>query len=159
MNPKTKQQTLRLLTNGMYVLTSRSGDAFAASTVTWASQASFRPPLIVVAIRHDSNVLHCLKQSRAAAFHILDKGQKAIAQKFFATTKHLGSTLNGESYTDGKTLSPILQNLPAYLECKLVDLHDNHGDHAIAILEVVDAQLRRPVKPLVVADSPWRYGG
>jgi flavin reductase (DIM6/NTAB) family NADH-FMN oxidoreductase RutF len=159
MDPRTKQQTLRLLTNGMYVLTSRSGDRLSATTVTWASQASFKPPLVVVAIRRDSNVLRCLSDSRVAAFHILDRSQKAIAQKFFSATKRVGSSLNGEPYTENKTSAPILQNLPAYLECQVVDIRENYGDHAIIILEVIDAQLRKPVKPLIVADSPWRYGG
>jgi len=159
MDPKTKQRALRLLTNGMYILTSRSGEHFGASTVTWASQASFKPPLIMVAVRHDSNVLHCIKQSRAAALHILDRSQKAIAQRFFSATEHAHGSLNGESYVDGKTSAPILQNLPAYLECKVIDVREEYGDHAIVVLEVVDAQLRTHIKPLVVADSPWRYGG
>src|ERR1700758_2521557 len=70
MDVKKKQKTLRLLTNGMYIVTSRSGDRFAASTITWATQASFAPPLIMVAIRHESNVLRCMKESRVAVFHI-----------------------------------------------------------------------------------------
>jgi flavin reductase (DIM6/NTAB) family NADH-FMN oxidoreductase RutF len=159
MDPKTKQKALRLLTNGMYILTSRSGDRFAASTVTWASQASFKPPLLMAAIRRESSVLRCMNESRMAAFHVLDRNQKAIAQKFFSTTKRAGDSLNGEPYTAGKTSAPILQNLAAYLECKVIDIRDEYGDHAIVILEVVDAQLRKQIKPLVVADSPWHYGG
>jgi flavin reductase (DIM6/NTAB) family NADH-FMN oxidoreductase RutF len=159
MDPKTKREALRLLTNGMYVLTSRSGDRFGASTVTWASQASFKPPLLMAAIRRDSNVLRCMKESGVAVLHVLDRSQKTIAQKFFSTTKRAGDRLNGETYTTGKTSAPILQNLPAYLECKVTDIRDEYGDHAVVILEVVDAQLRKHVKPLVVADSPWRYGG
>jgi flavin reductase (DIM6/NTAB) family NADH-FMN oxidoreductase RutF len=159
MDIKAKQTTLRLLTNGIYVLTSRSGDHFGASTVTWVSQASFKPPLIMAAIRHDSNVLHCMKERGGAVLHIFDRSQRALAQKFFATTKHVDHQLNGEPYTDGRGSAPILQNLFAYLECKVVDIREEYGDHAIAILEVIDAQLRKGVKPLVVADSPWRYGG
>lgn len=159
MDPKTKQRTLRLLTNGMYILTARSGECFGASTVTWASQASFKPPLIMVAVRKDSNVLHCMRESRAAALHILDRTQKALAQRFFSTTKHAEGSLNGESFVDGKTLAPILQSVKAYLECRVIDIREEYGDHAIVVLEVVDAQLRNQTEPLVVADSPWCYGG
>lgn len=143
----------------MYVITSRSNDRFAASTVTWASQASFKPPLLMAALRRESNVLSCMKESRVAVLHVLGRNQKAIAQKFFAATKQVGSSLNGETYTVGTTSAPILQNLPTYLECKVIDIRDEYGDHAIVILEVVDAQLSKHMKPLVVADSPWRYGG
>ena len=159
MDPKAKREALRLLTNGMYILTSGAGDCFAASTVTWASQASFKPPLVVAAIRRDSNVLCCMRESGAAVLHILDRTQRTIAQKFFSTTKRAGDSLNGEAYTTGKTSAPVLRNLPAYLECKVIDIREEYGDHAIVILEVVDAQLRKHVKPLIVADSPWRYGG
>lgn len=159
MDLKTKREALRLLTNGMYILTSRSGDRFGASTITWASQASFKPPLLMAAIRRDSNVLRCMNESGVAVLHVLDRSQKAIAQKFFSTTKRAGDSLNGETYAAGKTSAPILQNLPAYLECKVIDIRGEYGDHAIVILEVVDAQLRKHVKPLVVADSPWHYGG
>jgi len=104
-------------------------------------------------------VLRCMKESGAAALHILDRTQKAIAQRFFSATKHAEDSLNGESYVNGKTSAPILQSLPAYLECKVIDIREEYGDHAIVVLEVIDAQLRNQAKPLVVADSPWRYGG
>ena len=159
MDPKIKQKTLRLLTNGMYILTSRSGDRVAASTVTWASQASFKPPLIMAALRKESTVLACMKESGVGALHVLDRSQKGIAQKFFAATKNGDGALNGEPYTQGKTSAPILKNLPAWLECKVLDILDEHGDHAIVILEVVDAQVHKQTKPLTVADSPWHYGG
>ena len=54
---------------------------------------------------------------------------------------------------------PILENLGAYLECKVVEIVEKHGDHAVAILEAVDAVIRRDIKPLTVTDSPWQYGG
>jgi flavin reductase (DIM6/NTAB) family NADH-FMN oxidoreductase RutF len=159
MDSKIKQKTLRLLTNGMYVLTSRAGDRLAASTVTWASQASFKPPLIMAALRKEGTVLACIRESRVAALHILGRSQKAIAQKFLATAKGGDGTLSGEPYVEGKTSAPILKNLPAYLECKVIDIHDEYGDHAVVVLEVVDAQLHKQTKPLTVADSPWQYGG
>lgn len=159
MDPKIKQKTLRLLTNGMYILTSRSGERVTASTVTWVSQVSFKPPLVLAAIRLDSAVLGSIVESGIAALHILDRSEKAIAQKFFSPTKHTGNTVNGEPYIAGMTSAPLLRNASAWLECKVADVHKRQGDHALVVLEVVDAQLRRPVKPLIVADSPWQYGG
>lgn len=51
MNPKIKRKTLRMLSNGMYVITSSSGERYGAATVTWVSQASFKPPLVMAADR------------------------------------------------------------------------------------------------------------
>lgn len=159
MDPKTKQKTLRLLSNGMYVLTSRSGDRLGVATITWVSQASFKPPLLMAAVRRDSNVFRCLSESRVAALHVLGADQKQLAQKFFSPTRGAQGELNGEPFFEGKTSAPILKNLPAYLECKVVDIHEEYGDHAIVILEVVEASFDPAVKPLTIADSPWEYGG
>lgn len=160
MNPKTRQKTLRLLTNGMYVLTSRDGVRLGAATVTWVSQVSFKPPLLMIAIRKNSNLFRCVRASRIAALHVLGRNDQPIAQKFFSPIAKGGvTTLNGEPFTEGVTSAPILKNLPAYLECKVVEIDDRHGDHALCILEVVEAALREEVHPLTVFDSPWEYGG
>jgi flavin reductase (DIM6/NTAB) family NADH-FMN oxidoreductase RutF len=160
MDPKTKQKTLRLLTNGMYVLTSRGPSGqLGAATITWVSQASFKPPLLMVAIRKDSNVFRCLRESRVAALHVLGSDQRGIAQKFFGPSKGSSTTLNGEPFFEGKTSAPILKNLPAHIECKALDIREGYGDHAIVVFEVVEAELTAPVDPLTVSDSPWEYGG
>lgn len=159
MDPKTKQKVLRLLTNGMYIITARSGERYGAATITWVSQASFKPPLLMVALRKDGSVYQCLAESRLAVLHVLDSGQRDLAQKFFAATEQLHGMLNGEPFSESKTGAPILDNLGAYLECKVIEIIEKHGDHAVAILEATDAVIRRDVKPLTVTDSPWQYGG
>ena len=106
--------TLRLLSNGVYIITSRDGDHFGAATVTWLSQASFKPPLLMAAIRPESNVFRCLTHSCVAAIHIVDCSQKSIAQRFFTPTSVAPGTINGEPYQDGRTSAPILQNFGAH---------------------------------------------
>lgn len=160
MDPKTKQKTLRLLANGIYVMTSRGAGKIGAATVTWVSQASFKPPLLTAALRKDGTLLECVVESRQAVLHILDKQQAALAQTFFAAAKDTGGLLNGEPYTNGsKTSAPVLDSAFAYLECEVREVIDQHGDHAIVLLEVVNAETRKEVNPLTVADSPWKYGG
>lgn len=159
MDPKKKKSALRLLSNGMYVITSRNGECFGAATVTWVSQASFQPPLVMAAVRRDSNVFQCLSASRVAALHILGHDQQELAQKFFAPTRASNGSLNGEPFVDGKTAAPILPRVPAYLECRVRQILNGEGDHAVVILEVVEAECGEPVRPLTIADSPWHYGG
>ena len=159
MDPKIKQKVLRLLTNGMYILTSRSGKRFGAATITWVSQASFKPPLLMAALRKDGSAFQCVVESHAAVLHVLDSAQQTIAQKFFAATEESSGLLNGEPYSAGTIGAPVLGNLGAYLECKSLDILEKHGDHAIVVLEVLDAVLRKDVEPLTVTGSPWQYGG
>ncbi|MBZ5605071.1 MAG: flavin reductase family protein [Acidobacteriia bacterium] len=155
----TRRRVLRLISNGMYILTSRCGDDFGAATITWLSQASFKPPLLVAAIRENSNVFRCLLKSRTAAVHILGCDQKDVAQKFFFPTKAVENEINGEPFRDGSLGVPVLANTPAHIECRLVRSMSDFGDHALVVLEVVEAECRASVRPLTIADSPWEYGG
>ena len=151
--------TLRLLSNGVYIITSRDGDHFGAATVTWLSQASFKPPLLMAAIRPESNVFRCLTHSCVAAIHIVDCSQKSIAQRFFTPTSVAAGTINGEPYRNGTTSAPILQNFGAHVECRVRRIIQGEGDHALILMEVIDAECRAPVQPLTIRESPWQYGG
>jgi flavin reductase (DIM6/NTAB) family NADH-FMN oxidoreductase RutF len=159
MDAKTRQKTLRLLSNGMYVMTSRSGNHYGGATVTWVSQASFKPPLLMAALRRESNVFQCLAESRIAALHILGGEQQDVARKFFSSTQVVDGVMNGEPFAEGKTSVPILQNALAHVECQIHQIVDNGGDHAVVIMEVVEAECREQVRPLTIAESPWEYGG
>lgn len=144
MDPRARKKTLRMLSNGMYVITSRSGDHYGAATVTWVSRASFK--------------FQCLRDSRVAAIHILGCDQQDMAQRFFSPTWTEPGAINGEPFTEGKTSAPILLDAPAYLECRVHQIIDG-GDHAIVIMEAVEAECRQPVRPLTIRESPWEYGG
>jgi flavin reductase (DIM6/NTAB) family NADH-FMN oxidoreductase RutF len=159
VDARTKRKTLRLLSNGVYVLTSRSEDRYGAATVTWVSQASFKPPLIMAAVRRESNVFKCLAESRSAVLHIVGDRQQEIARRFFFPTHAVAGTINGEAFMDGRTAAPVLPNLPAYIECELERIVDTEGDHAIVILRAIEADCRDEVRPLTMAQTPWKYGG
>ena len=159
MDAKVRQKTLRLISNGVYVLTARCGERFGAATVTWVSQISFRPPLVMAAVRRDSNVFQCLAESGSAALHIVGDGQGEIARRFFHPTAAANGTINGEPFAEGHTSAPVLPRLPAHVECRVGRVVDTGGDHALVILEAVEAECRGEVRPLTVAETPWHYGG
>ncbi len=154
-----RRKALRMLSNGVYVLTARSRDRYGAATVSWVSQVSFKPPLIMAAVRTDSNVYGCLAESGGAALHIVGDGQQEIARRFFFPTRTGNGTINDEPFTDGGLAAPILTRLPAHVECKVERIVDVSGDHAVVVLRVVGAQCREQVRPLTIAASPWEYGG
>lgn len=159
MDAKVRQKTLRLLSNGVYVLTSRSENRYGAATVSWVSQASFKPPLIMVAVRRQSKVFECLADSRSAVLHVVGNRQQEIARRFFFPTHATCGTLNGEAFMEGRTSAPVLPNLPAYIECQVEQIVDTEGDHAVVILRAVEAECQERVQPLTMADTPWKYGG
>lgn len=159
MDPVAKRKALRSFSNGVYILTSRSGDRFGAGTITWVSQASFKPALLMAAIRRESNAFQCLCQSGVAAIHVVAAGQEGMAQRFFTPTTVADGHINGELFSGRVTSAPILASARAYLECRVRKIVDGGGDHAIVILEVVEAEFREPFQPLTIRESPWEYGG
>lgn len=140
-------------------MTARDGEQFGAATVTWLTQASFKPPLLMAAVRTDSSVFKCLSRSGVAVVHIVDSSQQSIAQSFFTPTRADSSRINGEPFQDGRMSAPILQNLAAYMECRVKRILESEGDHAIVVMEVLEAECRAPVHPLTIRESPWEYGG
>ncbi|MGH8686975.1 MAG: flavin reductase family protein [Burkholderiales bacterium] len=159
MDAKAKRQALRRISNGVYVLTSRSGVRYGAATVSWVSQVSFKPPLVMAAVRRDSNVFACLAESGCAVLHVVGERQQELARRFFHTTLAEGESINGEPFVAGTTDAPVLAALPVHVECRVARIADSGGDHALVILEVVEAQCRERVRPLTIAESPWEYGG
>src|SRR2546422_4622212 len=139
MDPNTKKTTLRMIPYGLYVLTAAHADGrVAAATVNWVTQASFEPPLVVVGVKADSHAHPLIKETKAFALNILGKGQGPLAFTFFKPAQKEGDKISGEPFRAGTTGAPILQNAPAYVECRLVDTIER-GDHSIFVGEVVEA--------------------
>jgi flavin reductase (DIM6/NTAB) family NADH-FMN oxidoreductase RutF len=142
MDANAKKTALRAIPYGLYVLTAEGTDGtIAAGTVNWVTQASFTPPLVVVGVKADSGVHGALASSRAFALNVLGKGQQAAAFAFFKPTVREGGRINGEAFHAGSTGAPILESVPAYVECRVIDIVER-GDHSIVIGEVVDAGVR-----------------
>ncbi|MBI1750139.1 MAG: flavin reductase [Acidobacteria bacterium] len=158
MDPNQKKKALRLVSYGLYVATARAGEKYAAGTVTWLSQCSFAPPLVMAGIRRDSALHKAIKMSHAFAVHIVGRGQKKLATTFFKPAVQDGDTLSGYRFEAGKTGSPVLADAAAWFECRVVD-EVKRGDHTVFVAEVVAAGVRREEEPLTVRAAGFAYGG
>jgi flavin reductase (DIM6/NTAB) family NADH-FMN oxidoreductase RutF len=145
MDPSAKKTALRMIPYGLYVLTSRAEDGrTAAATVTWVTQLSFEPPLVVVCVRADSRAHAVIEASGTFALNILSKRQPQTAFAFFKSVEPEGDTIGGERFRAGTTGAPILESVPAYVECRVVEVVKK-GDHSAVIGQVVAAGVaRRP---------------
>jgi len=158
MNPEAKKKALRMITYGLYILTSKSGDRYSAGTVNWLSQSSFEPPLVMVGVKRDSGLHSTISESGVFAVNILASDQKEIASAFFKPTSVENDKINGYRFEQGETGAPLLVDLPAFFECRVVDKVER-GDHTIFVGEVINAGVRKEAKPLVMWDTGWFYGG
>ena len=158
MDPNEKKKALRALTYGLYVATARDAHGYAAGTVTWLSQISFDPPLVMAAIQRESSLHQAVAASRAFAVHVIGKSQKKLATTFFKTATSDGQMLSGFRFEPGVTGSPILADAPAWLECHVLD-EIRRGDHTVFVAEVVAAGFRRDEEPLTARDAGFTYAG
>jgi len=132
----TKKTVLRMIPYGLYVLTTHgANDQLAAAAVNWVTQASFKPPLLAVAVRGDSFAHALIQESGVFALNVLGKEHAATAFAFFKPTIRDAMTLSGEPFHYGETGSPILDRAPAFIECRVSGLL-SLGDHTLFLGEV-----------------------
>ncbi len=156
-----RSEALRLMSNGVYVLTTASGDTLHAAAVTWASQVSFQPALLVVALRRNSHLAQAVRKAHRFALNIIGEDQAEVAARFFAHYTAPLESVQGSDPSFRMTIGkcPLMTDALAWLECKLVAEPASPGDHALMLGEVTGAGVRRQEKPLVLNNTPWFYGG
>ncbi len=163
---------LKKITYGFHILTTRQpaedmttrhDDYIAAGTVSWVSQISFEPPLVMVAVQRDSDLNETIQKSRHFAVNTLGKDGKELVAEFGKRTDvdAKGKRLDGYPYEEGQTGSPLLKQAISCFECELVEvIGPAEGDHALLIGRVVSAQLAQAeAEPLVEWETDFRYGG
>lgn len=156
-----RNDVLRLLSNGLYVLTACLGDTIHAAAVSWVTQVSFHPPLVLVALRRNSHLAHAVRKAHRFALNILGAEQQALAQSFFThLTVPAGVTdLAGYPFRGDPARCPLLTDALGWLECRLAAEPPSPGDHTLFLGEVTGAGLRRAGQPMVLWQTPWSYGG
>jgi len=144
MDEDQKKTALRMIPYGIYVLTCESDDGtVSAATVNWVTQASFKPPLVAVAVKLESLTHGLIKERGFFVLNILGQGQGDIAFGFFKSAEREGNTIGGRGFSTGATGSPILNDTTAFIECRLADTVEI-GDHSVFTGEVVNAGVLKP---------------
>jgi flavin reductase (DIM6/NTAB) family NADH-FMN oxidoreductase RutF len=165
MDEETKKHILRRIPYGLYILAAATGEdapgleqGFDAASVSWLSQASFDPPRVAACLRQESTIWRRVKASGAFAINFLGKGQKDLASVFSRHVEPGEEALRGRAFHRGITGAPILDEVPAYLECRVFEAIDA-GDHTLFLADVVEAGLQNDLEPLDLAETGWQYGG
>ncbi|MBF6599147.1 MAG: flavin reductase [Dehalococcoidia bacterium] len=158
MDEAAKKTALRMITYGLYVVTTKQGDEYSAATINWLTQVSFQPPLVALGMKADSTTRAHLGIGSAFAVNVLASGQKDVAFAFFKPTTVEGAKLSGYDFETGAAGAPLLIDAPAWFECRVSDIVER-GDHHVVVAEVTDAGRRREAPPLTLAEVGVFYGG
>jgi flavin reductase (DIM6/NTAB) family NADH-FMN oxidoreductase RutF len=156
-----RSDALRLLSCGLYVLTTCVAGTIHAAAVSWVSQVSSEPPLVLVALRRNSHLAQAVRKAHRFALNILGSNQATLAESFLGlvTLPAEEKTIAGLAFRSSAAHCPLLTDSLGWLECRLAAEPPSPGDHCLLLGEVTGAGIRRAGVPLTLWDTPWSYGG
>lgn len=142
MDAAAKKHALRLVPYGLYLAGARHGDGrLTVSLVSWFTQTSFDPPLVVLGLHKESEALKAVRETGVLALNLLGATQKDLVKSFF---KHVdvqeGKAGPLDVQVGPATGCPLLPALPAAVELRLRQMVEL-GDHATAVFEVVEGHV------------------
>lgn len=148
-------QALKELTDlsdqGVYIVTSKSGEEQGGCLVAFATQASIDPVRFIVALSHSAHTYGLVEDSAACVMHWLDRSQEDLARAFGTTTGYETDKFESLDWTTGQSDCPILDEAPGYVELEI-----RHrmpcGDHTAYLGDPLVAEARSPFQPLTVQD-------
>lgn len=159
MDEQTKKIALRMIPYNVHVVGLKGFNKVGAYTGSWIMQCSFAPPLVVIGVKRDGMGHDLLDQGKVFSINFLGKDSSSTAEYFFYPPEPTDGKLGSMPYSTDKTGAPILEDAIAYLECDVVRMIDEHGDHILYIGRVVNAVVHKDEPVLLLSDTTWHYGG
>ena len=133
-----EKEVLDSFSYGVYVVSSRRGDAINAMTMRLVSHLPTRPARLSLVMRKRCLTHEFICESRVFAVSVLAQGQELIAGHFGLRSGRNVDKFVGIEYRRGCLGAPILEDCRAFLECCLIASHDM-GNSVLLLGEIVDA--------------------
>jgi flavin reductase (DIM6/NTAB) family NADH-FMN oxidoreductase RutF len=121
--------------SGIFILTAKHNDTVAAMMASWVQQASFVPPVISVAVAKGRPIAQLIRDSKLLAISIVPNEDKSL-MKHYAKLKASDDPFAGVRTKSAPSGVPILADALAFLDCRLIDVHDFGADHDLYIAEI-----------------------
>jgi len=150
------ERALRQFPYGLYVVGSTEGESVLTIIANWATQVSFSPPLIGIAIEDDSRMRSVIESSGYFSINVLPSGAKEVA-KAFAGGHAAGITPGPRHrFTLAPHGTPFLDEASASIECAVRQSHAT-GDHVMFVGEGLTAAMHREGDVLTLKETGWHY--
>jgi len=158
MDANAKKTALRMISYGLYVVTSASPIERGAFLCNWLTQCSFEPPLIVMSVENQAQSLKVIREAGRFVVNVLESGQSELAGWFGRHSASVGDKLAKRVLMASGSGQPVLPECLAWFECTF-NAQMPAGDHVLIVGEVVDARLVRDGKPMMLAETGYKYAG
>lgn len=124
---------------GITVVTAADADDTPhGMTVSAFASLSLEPPLVLACIANDATMAPLLTKCPTFAVNVLNEHQEALSRRFSGP---LDNRFLGVGYRAGELGNPILDDVLAWLECRIISRHES-GDHTILVGQVEQAGVR-----------------
>jgi flavin reductase (DIM6/NTAB) family NADH-FMN oxidoreductase RutF len=149
-------EAFRQIPYGIYVLIARKGKDIHSLIVSWVSQVSYSPPMLMVALRRNRKALPALRETGLFSVSLFKREQKPLVVRFKESPPEAEPSIYaGEG---GPDLPPILKGSYACWQCRLVSTMEA-GDHILCLGEVTSAFAIREGEPLTTLEYGKTYIG
>jgi flavin reductase (DIM6/NTAB) family NADH-FMN oxidoreductase RutF len=145
LDPDTFRSVLGRFATGVTVVTTVDADGQDhGMTVSAFCSLSLAPPLVLVCVDRVASMHDILHPGAPFAVNILSAGQEAVSRRF--STGDPPNRFDGLGYSRGLTRVPLLDDVLAWVECRVAGRHAE-GDHTIVVghVEAAAARQERPL--------------
>ena len=124
-------------------------------TISWMSQVSFNPPMLMVAVDKLHYSVDLLRSTRNFCVNLLGEDQAALAGRFAKQATTRDDKLADVAQRASESGAAVLIDAVAYFDCEVTTIVEA-GDHLVVIGQIEDAAMLKERAPLTTA-SGLRY--
>jgi flavin reductase len=155
-NGREFRDALSSFVTGVTVITSQGADHPYGMTANAFSSVSLDPPLILVCVIQGTEGSESIQTNGVFAVNVLAAEQEPISRYFASRDRPRGwESFRQISHSRAASGSPILDDVVAYLDCRLVAAHEA-GDHVIFVGEVMALGRDPGAEPLLFHMGNYR---
>ena len=157
------KDALNMIPYGFYAVGSKSDDDVNIMVANWIMQSSFTPRQVTFALAKKAHTHQVIADGGVFSVNIFHKDDAEIIQNFTKSReKNPDKVKNANYHAGAETGCPIIEGTAAWLECRVVNIVDNGGDHDLIVGEVVGAGVNNKNEPgdtLTLPQLGWSYAG
>jgi flavin reductase (DIM6/NTAB) family NADH-FMN oxidoreductase RutF len=135
---------------GVSVVTVGLGGTENGLTISWLTQVSFDPPMLLFAIDRKHYSTELVEDVPRFVVNLLREGQSKIAGQFAKASTNKQRKIDQVPTRQTKDGLAILTDALAYYECEVVARHEA-GDHYLVVGQVTEAAILAEGAPLTSA--------
>jgi flavin reductase len=154
---KDFRSALGAFATGVTVITTRGEEHSYGMTANAFSSVSLDPPLVLICAKSGAEGSEHIDSNGVFAVNVLAAHQEPLSRYFSSKDRPRGrDAFRNVPHRIAVTGSPILDEVVAYLDCRL---HTSHtaGDHEIFIGEVLALEVNQEAAPLLFHAGQYRY--